>query len=141
MLALDINLQVQGNRGSAVGLSTGAVRLGSDEIDGEGEGQVTDEVGQEEKSASGDAEEDRRRREGMEVSRNLRGDVGDTAGDLVLTPQNPLYVTLHGSRRLGLGFRKLETLPYISTCSSESIHSFPKSCFLCSQLFHTLNFK
>lgn len=95
VLPLDINLQVHGNCGSAVGLGTRAVRMGSQEVDGEGEGKVADEVCQEDKSAGGDADEDRRRGEGGEVSRNLGGDAGDTAGDLVLTPQNPLDVGLH----------------------------------------------
>ena len=121
MLPFDISLQIQGNRGSAVGLGAGAVGLDPDKIDGEGEGEVADEVGQEEKSAGGDADEDRRRREGIEVGRNLEGDIKDTTGDLILTPQNPLYVGLHGSRpaggRLGLRFRQLETLPVLSTVS------------------------
>lgn len=92
MPAGDVELQVGRNLGAAIGLGTGAVGLGADEVDGDGEADVASQVGEEEKGAGGDADEDRRVGEVREVGGDLGGEVGDSGGDLVWGPKDGLYV-------------------------------------------------
>ena len=57
MLSGDVELQIGGDDRPAVGLGGGAVGLGADEVDGDREVEAADEVGDEEESAGGDADE------------------------------------------------------------------------------------
>ncbi|KAJ1424957.1 hypothetical protein SESBI_11351 [Sesbania bispinosa] len=90
MAAFDVNLQIGRNGRCAIGYSSGTVGFSTDEINGDGEVDFTNEVGKEEECAGGNADKNGRRRRGEKVGGDLTGEVGDSARDLVLAPQDSL---------------------------------------------------
>lgn len=72
VLVRDVQLQVEWNPGRSIGDCTRAIRIGSDEIDGDGKVDSPDEIGQEEASTGGYSDENRR----IWVAGELRGNLG-----------------------------------------------------------------
>lgn len=96
MAAGYVELQVGGNPGGPIGDGPGAVGFGADKIDRDGEAEVPGQVGEEEKSTGGDADEDEGLGERGVVGGDLGGELGDSGGDLVRGPQNTLYMRVQG---------------------------------------------
>lgn len=86
VLVLDIDLQVRRDSRSAIRVSTETVGFNPNKVNRNWKVDVTDQVGEEDESSGGDADEDRRRRECGEVERDSGGDVGDSSRNLVLVP-------------------------------------------------------
>lgn len=86
VLAMNVDFKIKWNLGSAIGLCSGAVGISSDEIDGNRQLDVSDEVGKEEESAGGDTDQHRRRRRWIEVVGDLRGELRDSLWYLMLGP-------------------------------------------------------
>lgn len=104
MAAIDVNLQVEREGGIATGDSSGTVGFGSDEIDGDGEVDFANEVGEEDECAGGHADKHGRRGMAAKVGGDLGGKVGDSARDFVFAPQDSLYVGMHRNERHSTGF-------------------------------------
>jgi len=82
----NIELQVEGNTGSSAGLSARTVWFGTNEINGNGELDLPDQVSQEQESASGHAHNEWRGRNRGKIGGDLRGEFGDSFWDLELGP-------------------------------------------------------
>lgn len=108
--AIDVNLQVRRNGGCAIGDSTWTVRLSSDKINGDREVNFANKVSEEDECASDNADEDGRRWRSRKIMNDLIGELGDSERDLVLVPEDSVYVGLHchgDSRRMGdSGFKR-----------------------------------
>lgn len=86
MAGVDVDLQIEGNGGCAIGHGSGTVGFDSDEINGDGEIYFANKVSQEEERASGHADDHGRRRMAAEVVRDFGGELENTARNLVLAP-------------------------------------------------------
>lgn len=95
MPAPDIDLKVKRYGGGPAGLGPGAVRLSPDEIDGYWEGNAPDEVSDEEEGPGGYGDDHGGRLHGREVGGDLRGQLGDPGGNLVLGPEDAIHVRVH----------------------------------------------
>lgn len=101
MFAADIDLEFAGDPGDATGLRPRPIRLGPDEIDGDRQGNLPHDVGDEDEGPRGDPDDDYRSQGPLEVVGDLGGELGDAAADLLPRPQDPLDIGIdtHGRER------------------------------------------
>ena len=83
---VDVDLQIEGNGGCAIGNGSETVGFNSDEINGDGQIYFANEVSQEEECTGGHADDHGSRRLSAEVGGDFGGELGDTARNLVLAP-------------------------------------------------------
>lgn len=95
MLVLNIEFRIEGKNRGSTGESTGAVGFSTNEINGDREVNISDQVSQEEKRSGGDTHDDRRRGNGVEIVGDLGGKLRYSARNLVLCPKHLLYVRIH----------------------------------------------
>lgn len=86
MFAFNIELQVHGNGGGTGGLSTRTVGFGANEINGNRQLYLPDQVSQEQESAGGHAHYHRRRRNRDKIIGDFGCKLRDSCRDLELGP-------------------------------------------------------